>query len=42
MQKKKINKRNLKVVSFAPIDEFTEEISELAEGEEQAIAEVSG
>jgi len=33
---------NLKIVGAAPVEDFAEEIPELAEGEEQAVAEVGG
>jgi len=35
-------KKDLKIVGAAPIEDFTEEIPELTEGEEQAVAEVGG
>ena len=35
-------REDLKVIGATPIDHSAEEISELAEGEEQAVAEVGG
>lgn len=35
-------KEDLKIIASEAVDEFTEEISELIEGEEQAVVEVSG
>lgn len=33
---------NLEIIGAPPVDEFSEEISDLAKGEEEAIAEVGG
>lgn len=40
--KEKGDKKDLKIVGAAPVEDFAEEIPELAEGEEQAVAEVGG